>query len=57
MSGGSRSFGTLIYDLEDLVEAGASYTTRAAEKLRQQDSLAGAVQVMIWTNVFKPEAP
>lgn len=53
----SRSFGTLIYDLEDLVEAVASYTARAAEKLRQQDSLAGAVQVMIRTNVFKPEAP
>lgn len=35
----------------------ASYTARAAEKLRQQDSLAGAVQVMIRTNVFKPEAP
>lgn len=53
----SRSFGPLIYELEDLVEAVASYTARAAEKLRQQDSLAGAVQVMIRTNVFKPEAP
>lgn len=52
-----RSFGSLIYDLEDLVEAVASYTARAAEKLRHQDSLAGAVQVMIRTNVFKPEAP
>lgn len=53
----SRSFGTLIYDLNDLVEAVATYTARAAEKLRQQDSLAGAIQVMIRTNVFKPEAP
>jgi DNA polymerase V len=53
----SRSFGTLIYDLADLEEAVASYTARAAEKLRQQDSLAGAVQVMIRTNVFKPEVP
>lgn len=53
----SRSFGTLIYDLDDLLEAVASYTARAAEKLRQQDSLAGAVQVMIRTNVFKSEAP
>jgi DNA polymerase V len=53
----SRSFGTLIDDLEDLEEAVASYTARAAEKLRRQDSLAGAVQVMIRTNVFKPEAP
>lgn len=53
----SRSFGTVIYDLADLEEAVASYTARAAEKLRQQDSLAGAVQVMIRTNVFKPEVP
>lgn len=53
----SRSFGSLIYALEDLEEAVASYTARAAEKLRQQDSLAGAVQVMIRTNVFKPDVP
>ena len=53
----SRSFGTLIYDLADLEEAVASYTARAAEKLRHQDLLAGAVQVMIRTNVFKPEVP
>lgn len=53
----SRSFGTLIYDLAELEEAVASYTARAAEKLRRQDSLAGAVQVMVRTNVFKPEVP
>lgn len=53
----SRSFGNLIYDLADLEEAVASYTARAAEKLRQQDSLAGAVQVMIRTNVFKADVP
>ena len=53
----SRSFGTLIYDLEDLEEAVASYIAKAAEKLRAQDSLAGAVQVYIRTNIFKPEVP
>lgn len=53
----SRSFGTLVYELADLEEAVASYVSRAAEKLRSQDSLAGAIQVMIRTNVFKPEAP
>ena len=53
----SRSFGTLVYDLDDLEEAVASYVSRAAEKLRSQDSLAGAIQVYIRTNVFKPEAP
>lgn len=53
----SRSFGTLIYDLEDLEEAVASYIARAAEKLRAQDSLAGALQVYLRTNIFKPEVP
>ena len=53
----SRSFGSLVYDLPDLEEAVASYIAKAAEKLRAQDSLAGALQVYIRTNVFKPEAP
>lgn len=53
----SRSFGQLVYDLEELEEAVASYIGRAAEKLRAQDSLAGALQVYIRTNIFKPEAP
>ena len=53
----SRSFGQLIYDRADLEEAVASYIGRAAEKLRAQDSLAGAVQVYIRTNIFKPEVP
>ncbi len=53
----SRSFGQLVYDLAELEEAVASYVAKAAEKLRNQNSLAGAVQVYIRTNVFKPEAP
>lgn len=53
----SRSFGQLVYDLPGLEEAIASYVAKAAEKLRAQDSLAGAVQVYIRTNVFKPELP
>lgn len=53
----SRSFGTLIYDLAELEEAVATYISRAAERLRNQGSLAGAVQVYIRTNVFKPEVP
>jgi DNA polymerase V len=53
----SRSFGQLVYDLAELEEAVASYVAKAAEKLRNQDSLAGAVQVYIRTNVFKPEVP
>jgi len=53
----SRSFGTLVYDLADLEEAVASYIAKASEKLRAQDSLAGAIQVYVRTNVFKPEVP
>lgn len=53
----SRSFGMLVYGLADLEEAVASYISRAAEKLRGQNSLAGAVQVYLRTNIFKPEAP
>jgi len=53
----SRSFGSLVYDLADLEEAVAAYISRAAEKLRGQNSLAGALQVHIRTNIFKPEAP
>ena len=53
----SRSFGTLVFELPDLEEAVASYVSRDAEKLRAQDSLAGAIQVYIRTNIFKPEAP
>lgn len=53
----SRSFGHLVHDLDELEEAVASYIARAAEKLRSQHSLAGAVQVYIRTNIFKPEMP
>jgi len=53
----SRSFGSLVYELAELEEAVSSYIARAAEKLRAQDSLAGAVQVYIRTNIFKPEVP
>ena len=53
----SRSFGQLIFDRAELEEAVASYIAGAAEKLRAQNSLAGAVQVYIRTNIFKPEVP
>lgn len=53
----SRSFGQYVYDLDELREAVASYISKAAEKLRAQDSLAGAVQVFIRTNPFKPKEP
>lgn len=53
----SRTFGKLVYDLADLEEAVASYIGKAAEKLRAQESLAGAMQVYIRTNIFKPGVP
>ncbi len=51
----SRQFGAYITTLEGMNEAVASYTTRAAEKLRRQHSAAGAVMVFIMTNRFKDE--
>lgn len=53
----SRSFGQYVYELAELREAVASYMGKAAEKLRAQDSVAGAVQVHIRTNPFKPKEP
>ena len=53
----SRSFGTLTSSLADLEQALVAYTTRAAEKLRQQRSLAGGIQVYIRTNPHRKRDP
>ncbi len=53
----SRSFGKLVVKLDDLQQAVASYTARAAEKLRRQHSTAGAVQVFLQTNPHKTGEP
>lgn len=53
----SRSFGNLVFDIEDLREALAHHVSRAAEKLRCQGDEAGALTVMIRTNPFKPTEP
>ncbi len=53
----SRSFGTLTSHLPDLEQAVVAYTTRAAEKLRQQRSLAGAIEVYIRTNPHRDQDP
>lgn len=53
----SRSFGTLTSSLPDLEQAVIAYTTRAAEKLRQQQSLAGGIQVYVRTNPHKERDP
>ena len=49
----SRSFGSPVTTLAELREAVASYVTRAAQKLRAQQSVSAAVHVFIQTNRFK----
>lgn len=53
----SRSFGQYVYDRDQLEEVLAFYVARAAEKLRKQASLAGALMVFIRTNPFNPKEP
>jgi DNA polymerase V len=53
----SRSFGVAVTLLADLEQAVIAYTTRAAEKLRSQHTLAGGIQVYIRTNPHKDNAP
>ena len=48
----SRSFGAYVHALPELEEAVSTYIARAAEKLRAQGSVAGAVEVYIRTNPF-----
>lgn len=51
----SKSFGQMVVTVDDLREAVSTYMTRAAEKLRQQGSVCGAVQVFVQTNSFRPQ--
>lgn len=43
----SRSFGRKVHSIEELREAAAAYTSRAAEKLRAQGSAAGFIEVFL----------
>ena len=51
----SRSFGHLITELSDLKEAIATYTTRCAEKLRQDNLLTGCFTVIMRTSYYQKE--
>ncbi|MBA2367533.1 MAG: Y-family DNA polymerase [Candidatus Protochlamydia sp.] len=51
----SKSFGSDVYAIEDLAEALSSYTASAAERLRDQNSLASFLEVFIHTSRFKEE--
>lgn len=53
----SRSFGRPVELLADLREALSTYTAIAAEKLRQQQAVAGCLHVFLSTNRFKQNEP
>lgn len=49
----SRTFGDGVFDIEVLKQAIASYSSNAAEKLRQQGSMCQNISVFARTNPFK----
>ena len=53
----SRSFGRPIATPDEIREAVATYTTRAAEKLRRHRLAAGTLTVFLMTNRFKEDDP
>lgn len=53
----SRSFGHPVTDYNSLAESITLYMSRAAEKLRKQQSYAGSIYVYIRTSPFKPDQP
>jgi DNA polymerase V len=53
----SRSFGKLVTSQTELAQSVATHAARAAEKLRSQDSVTGALTVFIQTNPFKQNEP
>ena len=53
----AKSFGKSVESEEELLEAISTYTARAAEKLRKQESAASSISVFLHTNAFKKDAP
>lgn len=51
----SRMFGQRLTTIEPIKEAVATYTQRAAEKLRSQNSLCKKIRVSIRTGMFNPD--
>lgn len=51
----SRSFNGMIADYDSLRTHVANYAARCAEKLRQQQTVAGAVGVFLGTNAFRED--
>lgn len=52
----SKSFGKEITSREVMAEAVSTYTARAAEKLRKQETLAARITVFLRTNAFHVDA-
>jgi DNA polymerase V len=53
----SRSFGYPVTDYNSLAESITLYVSRAAEKLRKQNSFAGSIYIYIRTSPFKENQP
>ena len=53
----SKSFGKLVTDKKELMNAIANYTTRACHKLRLQNSKAQGIYVYLRTNPFRRQDP
>ena len=53
----SRSFGKVVTSFNELSESVATHTGRAAEKLRLQNSVTGAMTIFVQTNPFKRNEP
>ncbi len=53
----SRSFKRRLIDYSELAEALTSFSSRVAEKLRQQQSITGSITVFIRTSPHNPDEP
>jgi DNA polymerase V len=53
----SRSFSRRLTTYEELTEAMAAFCSRAAEKLRGQNSVTGYITIFLRTNPFNPKEP
>lgn len=51
----SKTFGKMVLEYDELCESAATYMSRAAEKLRAQQSVAAMVQVFVQTNRFRQD--
>ncbi len=53
----SRSFGEAVTDYDQVRDAIVTFASRAAEKIRGEGLVAGALQVFAYTDRFRPDQP